>query len=67
MLSPCKGCTARAVGCHAKCGQYQAYDEYRKAVRAKRAAKQKEAEDFFSGINRRRQEWIARPARNRKQ
>ena len=67
MLSPCKGCQIRAVGCHTKCKLYQAYDAYRKEVRAKRAAKKKEDEDFYSGINRRRREWIGRPTRNRKQ
>lgn len=38
MIAPCKGCTARHVGCHASCPQYAKFKagcEERREARAK--------------------------------
>lgn len=29
MKCPCKGCEKRKLGCHARCGDYQAFSEWR--------------------------------------
>mgnify|MGYP000125669963 CR=1 FL=1 len=33
MLSPCKNCPCRFVGCHIQCPQYKAYTEDNTAIR----------------------------------
>lgn len=33
MLSPCKNCSRRFVGCHIQCPQYKAYTEDNTAIR----------------------------------
>jgi hypothetical protein len=38
MMSPCKDCADRVLGCHSSCESYQAYTEKVKALRERRIA-----------------------------
>lgn len=38
MITPCKGCTKREVGCHGKCEDYKTFKNEMTAVNKKRKA-----------------------------
>jgi len=42
VMSPCKGCTKRSVGCHTACKEYAEYKDTLEANRAKIAAQNAE-------------------------
>lgn len=46
MMSPCKGCTERAVGCHSGCEAYEEYRKHRDDINA-RKMRQKETESYY--------------------
>lgn len=50
MMSPCKDCPDRFVGCHSKCERYQAYSDKVKVVRERR-----ERDNDFIGYQREQQ------------
>ena len=47
MMSPCKDCPDRFVGCHSKCERYQAYSDKVKGIRERR-----ERDNDFIGYQR---------------
>lgn len=54
MMSPCKGCQNRYIGCHAVCKLYQEYAKERETVRKEREKKIQERDSIESNIRRMR-------------
>ena len=50
MMSPCKDCPDRFVGCHSKCERYQTYSDKVKGIRERR-----ERDNDFIGYQREQQ------------
>lgn len=44
VMSPCKGCTDRCIGCHSTCGDYAIYKQKLEENRAKQSAMNAEYE-----------------------
>lgn len=45
--APCKKCTARTIGCHAKCKWYKEYDTQRKKMNSQ-LAKERRMDSVFA-------------------
>ena len=51
VMSPCKDCTDRCIGCHTTCGDYAEYKQTLEQNRAKMSA-QKEENNFCYDVKR---------------
>lgn len=53
MKNPCHGCQGRQLGCHAKCGSYEAFRAWREAVNGETAERNREESDVRAASERR--------------
>lgn len=54
MLSPCKNCSRRFVGCHIQCSQYKAYTEDNTAIRERDTQRRHLEYEFYATGDKRR-------------
>lgn len=54
MLSPCKNCSRRFVGCHIQCPQYKAYVEDNTAIRERDTQRRHLEYDLYATGDKRR-------------
>ena len=56
MMSPCKGCTGRHLGCHSGCERYEEYCKNREEINALKML-QKETDSYCYKIHARVARW----------